>query len=366
MKTADNVWINGRSWDLAWLVGSAAIIPAMLLAVWGGINSDLLTLSVTVLVGGPHVFSTMLTTYLDPQYRRGHGLALVVVGLAIPAVVVYMTIHHFQVLMSFFIFVASIHVILQNAYLTDVYRKRSGEKSSLTSRFLDYALLLLSFYPIAAYKLVHDDFMLGDLKILIPSIAKTPFTYMAISAAFAVVVPAWIIKTVVEARRGIVNFPKTLLIAVTSTIAFLVPATASGDRLELAFQTVNAWHSIQYLAIIWVVLKMRKAAGRIESPLVAMVSGPGKASVRFYALCIAFTSGMFGVMYLLRRADPLKITTSQYYYMTVLSVLLIHYAFDGYFFVTANGRQVSPDSIPLAVPSTEWENLRESSAPATP
>src|SRR6185503_16327488 len=130
MKAAQNVWINGRRWDLLWLVGTAVIIPAMLAAVWGGINSDLLTLSVTVLVGGPHVFSTMLTTYLDPQYRRGHGPALVAVGLIIPSCVVYMTIYHFQILMSFFIFVASVHVILQNAYLTDVYRKRAGENST--------------------------------------------------------------------------------------------------------------------------------------------------------------------------------------------------------------------------------------------
>ena len=39
----------------------------------------------------------------------------------------------------------------------------------------------------------------------------------------------------------------------------------------------------------------------------------------------------------------------QYYYMTIFSVLFIHYAFDGYFFLVSNRKDGNPDDLPLAV-----------------
>lgn len=341
-------WLNGPRWDLTWIIGSSVVVPFALLFVWGGISSDLLNLAVTLLIGGPHVFSTFLVTYLDPRYRGRHAPALTLLAAAVVSAVVCMTVVNFQVLLSFFIFAASFHVLQQNAWLADLYRGRAGAREGTASRLIDYAMLFLSFYPIASYKLVRDDFLLSDVRILIPSLVKTEATYKAVSALFAAAVLLWSLKTIREARSGTLNRPKALLVGVTSFIAFLVPAAASGPRLELAFQTVNAWHSIQYLAIIWLVLAVRKRQGPPLPPRLAGLCGPGRATLRFYATCLGFTALLLATIVLLAKTDPLRISTVQYYYMTVFSVLFIHYAFDGYFFLVSARPGTHPDDAPLA------------------
>ncbi len=341
-------WINGRRWDLAWLVGSGAVVPLGLAAVHAGISSDLLNLAVTALVGGPHLFSTFLATYLDPGFRRSHRWALAAVTLLVPAFVVAMTFWDFRILLSVFIFSASLHVLQQNAYLADVYRRRAGLAEPGWSRWIDTGLLFLSFYPIASYRLVRDEFLLGDVPILIPPFAKTAFTYQLVSTAFALLLAAWIAKTVLEHRRGLVNVPKTVLIGATTVIAFLVPAAAAGERLELAFQTVNAWHSIQYLAVVWIVLKLRKERGMQRSALGARLRGPGRAAWAFYGLVFGVSVAMLGIISGIVRWDPLGLSKGQYYYMSILSMLFIHYALDTWLFFASGRRWAKPDEIPLA------------------
>ncbi|MBI3854403.1 MAG: hypothetical protein HY293_01795 [Planctomycetes bacterium] len=343
-------WLNGPRWDLTWLLGTALVVPATLILVWAGISSDALNLIVTLLAGGPHVFATFLTTFLDPEYRRRHGRALALIAVLIPAVVGVMTVTRFQQLMSFFIFAASFHVLQQNAWLADAYRERAGRREPWSARILDYAVLFLSFYPIASFKLVHDDFMLGDIRILIPEMLKTPFTYRAVGVLFAAAAAGWILKTFREWRVGALNRPKTALILLTSSIAFLIPAAAAGSRLELAFQSVNAWHSLQYLSVIWLILRARKASGREDSRLLKAVGGPGRPTAVFYGLCLLFTGGLLTAILLLKTVDPLSLSGSQYYYMGVFSVLFIHYAFDGYFFFASRSRQAEAADVPFVVP----------------
>ena len=344
-------WIHGRRWDLTWLFGSAVVVPVGMLFVWAGASSDLMNLAVTALVGGPHLFSTFLTTYFDPRFRRSHGPALVAITLLVPAFVVWMALHHFPWLMSFFVLWASFHVVQQNAYLADVYRRRSGHRDPVWSRLLDIGVLFLSFYPVATWKIVHDDFMLGPIRILMPPAFKNELTPRLIAVAFGVVLLAWIVKTVAEQRRGALQVPKTILIVVTTAIAFVVPCAGSGERLELAFQTVNAWHSIQYLGIIWLVLALRKGRGELDSPFVSRLAGPGRPVAAFYGLCFFFTASLLGVVYGVARLDPLGVSAPQYYYMGVLSALFIHYALDSWLFFAAGRDEARPDTIPLATPS---------------
>jgi hypothetical protein len=244
-----------------------------------------------------------------------------------------------------------VHVLHQNAYLTDIYRKRAGHPEPLWSRLVDYGLLMISIYPIAAYKLVYSNFLLGDVQILIPSFLMVPATYWAVWAVFAVFLFSWILKTATEYRQGRLNGPKTLLIGVTTVIAFSIPLSASGERLELAFQSVNAWHSIQYLGIVWYIQKVRKERGLIESHLVARICGGGRAAWYFYGFCLLVTLVLFGVLVSAASLDPLGLSFQQYYYMGVLSCLLIHYVLDGYLFTISNQTGARPEQIPYTVPS---------------
>lgn len=349
-----DVWINGWKWDVGWLIGSCVVVPLVLLFVWRGASADWINIGVTAAVGGPHLFSTYTATYLDPRFRRSHAAVLVAVGVLVPAFVVWLTLANFQILLSVFIFAASFHVLHQNAYLTDVYRVRAARvrsrHESAWSRVIDYGLLLLSIYPIAAYKLVNHSFMLGEVEILLPSWLHTPVTYWLVWSAAALFLIAWIAKSLREFRQRVLNVPKTLLIGVTSVVAFFAPIAADGVRMELAFQAVNAWHSIQYLGVVWYIQKQRKERGLIDAPVMRAISGSGRPALYFYAFCVAVTGVLFSVLLGLNQLDPFHLPFQQYYYMGVLSCLLVHYALDAYLFAVSTRPNVTLARIPYAAP----------------
>lgn len=349
---ARRTWIVSPRWDLGWLIGSAIVVPLVLALTWAGASSALINLGVTALVGGPHLFSTFLATYLDPRFRRSHRGILAAITILVPAFVVTMTFWNFQALLSVFIFAASAHVIQQNGYLADLYRRRGSPSEPAGHRWIDYGLLAVCFYPIAGYKLVHDDFRLGGVTILLPGFLKHDATWQLTWAAFVVFGLLWIAKSVAEARAGRLNAPKTLLIGFTAAIAFLVPACASGPRLELAFQSVNMWHSIQYLGIVWIVLKLRRERGLLEGRFVRRLAGGPGACWLFYGTCFGLSVALLLVIAGLVRVDPFGLQAEQYYYMTILSGLLVHYALDGYLFAVSNLARVDPERVPFAAPAS--------------
>lgn len=343
---APRIWMRSPSWDLGWLIGSAAVVPLGLLAVWSGVSADLINLGVTLLVGGPHLFSTYLATYLDPRFRRSHRPLLVATTLLVPAVVWTLGLLDYPTLLSFFIFAASAHVLQQNAYLAGVYRSRAGHPEPAWSRWIDWGVLGLSFYPIASWKLARGEFFLGDVQILIPAFAKTTAACATISAAFAAFVLAWMGKTAWEWRRGALNPPKTILIAFTGVVAFFIPLAASGERMELAFQTVNFWHSIQYLGLVWLVLQLRRERGQLDSPFLRRLAGP--SAWPFYGVCAAVTVALLALVAGLARLDPLGLPFGRYYLLGILSALLIHYVLDAYLFAASIRSRADASRIPYA------------------
>src|SRR5882672_2102458 len=272
-RSASLPWLKSATFDVLWLVASVAIVPLVLLAVWLGVTSDAINLGVTALVGGPHVFATFTATFANKSFRTRHPL-LIVSSLLIPAGVVWLTIHQFQTLMSLFIVAASLHVLHQCAYLTDCYRVKAGAQERPWARIVDYGVLFSSIYPIALYKIVQGSFYLGDVPIVIPSFLMGMGTAYFEWMVFAGFLAAWIYKTMLEHKEGLLNLPKALLIGVTIFFAFLVSGMAGRSRLELAFQSMNAWHSFQYLGLVWLINTMRLERGSLTNKFVARLSGP--------------------------------------------------------------------------------------------
>jgi hypothetical protein len=344
-------WLKDATFDVVMLVASVVIVPAVLLAVWLGASSAAINLAVTALVGGPHVFGTFTATFADRNFRKKHPF-LIVSSLLIPAGVVWLTIHDFQALMSVFIVAASLHVLHQCAYLTDCYRIKAGVKERPWARFVDYGVLFSSIYPIALYKIVHGTFALGDVAIIIPSFAMRMETVYLEWAIFAAFLGAYIYKTMLEQREGSLNGPKTLLIAVTVFFCFVVPGTAGQKRLELAFQSLNAWHSFQYLGLVWLINTMRMERGVLTNKFVARLSG-SKGAKWFYAWNFAITLLLLVFVKGVVSWDPLGLSADQYYYMLILSPLLIHYYFDTFVFLTSVATLVPPISETAAASSLE-------------
>lgn len=64
----------------------------------------------------------------------------------IPPAVIYLAIHHFQLLLSVSIFAASVHVLQQNAFIAEMYRARASRpEGTLIHYALDGYLFLAAF-----------------------------------------------------------------------------------------------------------------------------------------------------------------------------------------------------------------------------
>ena len=271
------------------LVASVVIVPLVLLAVWLGASSDAINLGVTAVVGGPHVFATFTATFADKKFRRRHPF-LIASSLLIPAGVVWLTIHDFQALMSVFIVAASLHVLHQCA-LPDRLLPREGRrcKSGAGRGSSTTACSFRRSTRSPLYKIVHGSFYLGDVPIMIPRLLMRMETAYLEWAIFAGFLGAWLYKTMNEHREGTLNVPKTLLIAVT--MFFCVPrcpawpgSTASSSRSS----RMNAWHSFQYLGLVWLINTMRLERGQLTNKFVARLSG-AKGAKWFYAWNVGIT-----------------------------------------------------------------------------
>jgi hypothetical protein len=333
-------WLKDARFDSLLLLASVVIVPLVLLAVWLGVSSDAINLGVTAIVGGPHVFATFTATFADKNFRTKHPW-LIASSLIIPAGVVWLSIHNFQILMSVFLVAASLHVLHQCAYLSDCYRVKAGVTERSWARFVDYGVIFSSIYPIALYKIVNGTFKLGEIDIVIPRTLMRMETVYLEWAIFAFFLVTWLYKTALEHREGSLNVPKTSLIGVTIFFAFWVPGTAGDTRLELAFQSMNAWHSFQYLGLVWLINTMRMERGQLQNKFVQRLSGP-KGAKWFYAWNFGVTLLLLVFVKSVVSWDPLGLQEAQYYYMLTLSPLLIHYYFDTFVFLTSVATLVPP------------------------
>jgi hypothetical protein len=301
-------------------------------------SRNLVNAGVALLVGGPHMYATFTRTALDHDFTKKHP-RLIYSSLLIPVVVVSLAFLNLSLLLTIFFFWASIHVLHQIIYITELYnQQRQVSKLTVFSRFADYGVILTSLYPLAAWKIATGRFAIGanNLSEVIGSIVPLgPWMIWLAGGAFAIALTAWITKSIMEWREGTLHTPKTIFIALTVLASFWVPALGN---LDTAFQGMNMWHSLQYLALTWMLNHLRQDRGQLEaSPFVKRLSIDGSAR-RFYLFNIGLTVadiGLAGLIFVVLRFvldRPFDFAFDRAYYIAVLSFLWIHYYHDHYLF----------------------------------
>lgn len=322
-----NPWIRSKRWDLVLLIGTAILIPLPLWLKNGfGWPIALIHLATTAFIGGPHLFATFTYTLMERRFWRKHPL-YASGSLLIPPIVIYLGFVDLGLLIGLFIFWASIHVLHQICYLSDCYQAKQGPRVNRWARAIDYAVVLTSLYPIAAYRLVHGDFLVADTNLTIPFVRNNPPVFFLVCALFIVALVFYLGKTAWEWKTGRLSRPKTLLIGVGVLAAFFLPLPKD---LDATFQGFNIWHSLQYLGIAWWINALRKEKGRIGSPFVQSISGRSKTkAVLFYISCLVPTIAFLGLIAVLTKATHQPL---QCYFTVVLSGLLMHYYFDHWVF----------------------------------
>ncbi len=354
---AEPGWLWNRRWDLTFIslsgvlvavpylsyIGLLEIQPLLqpLVRVFGGdiesISRNLVNAFVALVVGGPHMYATFSRTALDTDFVKQHP-RLVWSSLFIPVVVVGLAFFNLSLLLTLFFFWASLHVLHQILYIVELYNHRRPTGLSRLSRYSDYAVVMTSLYPLAAVRIASGGFAIGEnnLSAFIGSVMPLgPWMVWLAGGAFAVSLAVWLVKSASEAARGTLHLPKTVFIALTVVASFFVPSL---QNLDTAFQGMNLWHSLQYLALTWMLNNLRAQRGELErSPLVKRLSEPGSTR-RYYLFNIGLTVadlGLAGVIFVVLRyalGQPFDFAFDRAYYIAILSFLWIHYYHDHYLF----------------------------------
>ncbi|MDQ6891175.1 MAG: hypothetical protein M3167_00640 [Acidobacteriota bacterium] len=327
---AGGPWIRSRRFDLLFLTASGVLVFFPYLS-YGllqrlGASQDtaslVVGLAVTLLVGGPHMYSTYLRTALEPKFRKRFGVLTYLPLLIIPALVVLGAVYAFLLLLTGFFFWASIHVTHQAQYISESYRRKASAPIHPLDRFLDGAVILGALYTVAMYKFVENRFTLGTSALLFPEFLKHRWVAQAFTVGFAALFLFYVARTVGEIRRGESSWPRLVFMAATVALAFVIPVF---DNLDIAFQGFNTWHSLQYLALTWFILTRKAERGEIGSGFVQGLAGT-RHTARFYVAMITATV-LAGSIYLVLWKG-LGMPQDRSYYVVVLTFLLIHYFYD--------------------------------------
>lgn len=333
-RATSDIWIHNRKFDLGFLTlsGGLVFLPYLSYGLLQRLGASPATASlivgfaVTLLVGGPHMYSTYLRTALEPRFRAQFGFLAYLPILVIPALVVIGAMHAFVLLLTFFFFWASIHVTHQAQWISETYRRKAGGRVSNVDRLLDGAVILGALYTVAMYRFVEDRFALGRNKLFFPDFLKHRFVAVGFTVGFAALFLFYVLRTLREIRRGEASVPRLLFMAFTVSLAFVIPLF---ENLDVAFQGFNTWHSLQYLALTWFILSRKAASGDLESPIARTISGTERTG-RFYGAMVGATL-FAGALYLVLWKG-LDIPQDKSYYVIVLSFLLIHYFYDHFLF----------------------------------
>jgi hypothetical protein len=201
-------WIRDRRFDLLFLTLSGALVffslpvlrPPAEAGVSEATSSLIVGLSVTLLVGGPHMYSTYLRTAMEPRFRRRWGFLAYLPLVLIPTLVVLGSMYAFILLLTGFFLWASLHVTHQAQYISETYRMRAGGPIRAIDRWLDGAVILGALYTMAMYKFVENRFALGDAVLFFPPFLKHRWVAIAFTIGYAAFFLFYVARTL--ARFG--------------------------------------------------------------------------------------------------------------------------------------------------------------------
>ncbi len=352
------MWLRDKKWDLIYITFSVIVVPMPYLFYligmhWFNLSDDisrnLINGFVAVAIGGPHMMSTFLRTGLDEGFKSRYPM-LIRSSVIIPIVVVSLAFLNLNLLLTVFFFWAAMHVLHQVTYIVELYNHkehsyiRASSAVTPAARLIDYAVILTCMFPIAAFKISNGSFEVGvnDLTQVIPTLFQDAWFFWLMSSVFLVALGLYIAKTVREYQNGYLNWPKTVFIVFTVVVAFSMSAL---PNLDTAFQGLNTWHSFQYLAITFYIIKIKQQYGNLDqsAPLVARFSR-GKDSRGLYFLSTIMLVGsamIFVVVYAAAHVvTPGTVHVSDLanwrfdvaYYTAILSFLWIHYYHDHFLF----------------------------------
>lgn len=382
-------WIFNPSWDKRWIILPALLAPIPPLiyylslfflerytgfdaATRMGVAEDIVSLVVMVLAGGPHVWVTYTRTWMHPEFRKREKIWFVASFAVVPFVAIMALSSELTrtLLLTGFFFIASLHIIHQLSYVVRFYQDRDAVKPSLRSRLIDIGAVLFPLYPFSSFRmvLVNENsmafawftqwfgvdtarawkFHIGRVHPMLPDFILSDWFWMANLAGFLLCTTLWLVKSAREHKLGILHKPKALLIVCAIGVGLFCPLL---PNLDSSFQGFNLWHSIQYIALTWFIMRTQVKGGVKLNPFVKWLSSDDNTGRRYYGVALGIVAAIIaiimGVALILSMAqgvgmfagsgEPGTLTYKpgavlQAYYLLGFGLLLTHYFHDAFLF----------------------------------
>jgi hypothetical protein len=334
----DPRWIRDFLFDGVFFLGSTVLVflVAQVFSVKGGGTNVLqvtgaaeaLNLVVPVLLGGPHIFFSLVRTYMDVDFKREHRNLLRVGPHVIAFSILYFVFQgRFDVIVNVVLYSAVFHGAAQLAHIGLRYRQKAGRPAwdPAGKAFLVATMIGPLYFVTGA---VHDrEFLFVGQRIWQ---ALAPTWLLWASGGVALVAGAYWLADAVNHRLsgGRVNWREGAILA-ASWGAFWFLTTL--DELDVTFQAYNAWHSVQALGILWFGMNQKWRSGKIRGPRQSSFCRDG-AFGRTYLWGVAFSVAIGFLVVLYGNFDFGDLTASSGYYMFAVTVLLNHHLMDYWVF----------------------------------
>ncbi len=342
----NNQWIRSRNWDMGWLVLTVLTVPlAPLMYHVFDLSAEAVATIIMLAVGGPHVFVTFTRTNLNPKFVRKHT-TYVRLAYLVPVATAVFALRFPAAFLTFFFTFASLHVLQQISYVANCYSSRAKWTPTGRERLFEYGAIFSCLYPFATIRIVEGTFKLDNTALLIPEMLIGPGLIWASFAIFGFFLLGWLGYVVKRARQKRLHYGKTALIGATVAATFFTPLF---PNLDVAFQGINTWHCVQYLALVWWSNRVRRERGETELAVVRAISERGwRGFARYYGLAVLATLGLVGFIFLMHRVFAhIGVTYLLAYYMFGKGVLLMHYYYDAFLF-TQRDELAEPSAIPVS------------------
>ena len=243
------------------------------------------------LLGYHHVVATYTRLAFDRQsLRTNRFLAVDLLFLIMAGVVLVTLAGGAWLIATAFLYLQWFHYMRQGYGLSRMYFRATPRGTGAPSRdvITDAVIYTVPVYGIAQRSTTMGGTFLGSPGT--PIILPEPLI-LILGAVAAVAVAAWTLRTATDWWQG--RLDRHYAGFVLSHVLIFLIGYVLIDDVNIGWLTVNAWHNLQYVLVIWMVNTKRYAGGIDPTArLLSTVSQPGRVWW-YFGTCLAISTFVY-------------------------------------------------------------------------